>query len=623
MSLLETIESPADIKFLSYAELEQLAQEIREFVISTVLKTGGHLGSNLGVVEITLAVHRVFNSPRDAILFDTGHQTYIHKLITGRREKFATLRQEGGLSGYPNRNESEHDWVENSHASTILSYAQGLATAFAKEDRGEDDIPRRVVAVVGDGSLTGGMAYEALNNLGHSGCPVIIVLNDNGRSYAPTISRLSLSLSHLRMHPSYVQIREKLRKLVKDLPLMGTIAYSSIHGITSALREVIEPHVFFESLGVRYIGPIDGHNLLELEKSLTNATAWNGPIVIHALTFKGLGYPPAEDDDVAKLHDFKLSGIAKKPGAGQTFTEAFSDALIKSAEKYSNLVGITAAMPGPTGLLELQERYPERFFDVGIAEQHAVGLAAGMAMGGLKPVVAVYSTFFSRAYDQAYLDVGLHNLDVVFALDRAGVTGDDGPSHHGLSDMVISLSIPNLRVFAPSTAQDLQVMLETALELKGPSVIRYPKTLPHPELSGHGRGLDSRCLVKASPDIVLLGIGKMTGVCFDAVKLLKDQGISATLWDVRVIRPIDDALLKAISRAKLAISVEDGFRHGGAGQYIAEQLSPKGTDGPDFITMGLPNEFIAHAKPDVILERYGLDAKSIAEVVKKKLVTHI
>ena len=484
--IIERIDSPSDLRALSPEELDILAAEIREFIVDSVTATGGHLGSNLGAVELTLALHRTFDSPRDVILWDTGHQAYVHKLVTGRRGDFGSLRQVGGLSGYPNRAESEHDWVENSHASTALSYAHGLAKAF--DLQGSE---RRVVAVVGDGALTGGMAYEALNNLGHSGTPVLIVLNDNGRSYAPTVSSLSVSLTHLRLNPTYVQARQRIRHLIREIPGVGELAYSGVHGLTSAVREVVTPHTFFEALGVRYAGPIDGHDIAEVEQALANASEWDGPILVHVVTQKGRGYAPAEEDDVQRLHDVKVKTVAAAPATPDTlapvsgeaagippttFTDAFTRSLLEHAETDPNLVAITAAMPGPTGLLPFEARFPERFIDVGIAEQHAVTAAAGMSMGGLHPVVAVYSTFFSRAFDQANLDVGLHGCPVVFVLDRAGITGDDGPSHHGVLDMVLALSIPGMTVLAPSSAPEVGAMLDEALTLPGPSVIRFPKT---------------------------------------------------------------------------------------------------------------------------------------------------
>ncbi len=522
--ILEHIDSPADLRTLTPEQLAELAEEIRGFIVEAVTATGGHLGSNLGVVELTLALHRTFDSPRDVVLWDTGHQAYVHKLVTGRRDEFARLRQADGLSGYPNRAESEHDWVENSHASTILSYAHGLASAF--EIQG---ISRRVVAVVGDGALTGGMAYEALNNLGHSGKQVVIVLNDNGRSYAPTVSRLSLSLTHLRLNPAYVQARQRIRHLIRELPGVGDLAYSGVHGLTSALREVVTPHTFFEALGIRYAGPIDGHDIAGVEQALANASEWPGPIVVHVLTQKGRGYAPAEEDDIQRLHDVKVmvaaaAGTADPPGSSgpsdsdgsgaaspgdeasvdievdetadlpvTTFTDAFTRSLLRLADTDPRIVAITAAMPGPTGLIPFQARFPERFVDVGIAEQHALTSAAGMAMAGMRPVVAVYSTFFSRAFDQANLDVGLHGMPVVMVLDRAGITGDDGPSHHGVLDLALALSIPGVTVFAPSSAPEVEVMLAEALSLDGPSVIRFPKTpAPWTAPGAVGSGMHAR-----------------------------------------------------------------------------------------------------------------------------------
>ncbi|MEI7747289.1 MAG: 1-deoxy-D-xylulose-5-phosphate synthase N-terminal domain-containing protein, partial [Actinomycetota bacterium] len=424
----------------------------------------------------------VFNSPQDPILFDTGHQAYVHKMLTGRAKDFSSLRKEGGLSGYPNRSESEHDWIENSHASTVLSYAHGLSRAF--ELRGEllgRGGERTVVAVIGDGALTGGLAYEAINNLGHSASRAVVVLNDNGRSYAPTVSKLSSSLTTLRLNPTYVATRERLRQAVRDIPGLGSLAYQSIHGITSAFREVVTPHTFFENLGVRYVGPIDGHDITVLEDALRHAQEWDGPIVVHVLTEKGRGYAPAEADDIQRLHDFKVAlatpdeevaGTDPPTVKAATYTDAFSRALIAAAEVDSSIVALTAAMPGPTGLLPFQERFPERFIDVGIAEGHEVTAAAGLAMGGMRPVVCVYSTFFSRAFDHANLDVGLHGLPVVFVLDRAGITGDDGPSHHGIFDLVLTLAIPGMTVFAPSTTGDVAEALRFALTGSGPASIR-------------------------------------------------------------------------------------------------------------------------------------------------------
>ena len=644
--ILEHIDSPDDLRSLTPDELVVLSDEIRAFIVDAVTATGGHLGSNLGVVELTLALHRTFDSPRDVLLWDTGHQAYVHKLVTGRRDAFAQLRQADGLSGYPNRTESEHDWVENSHASTILSYAHGLASAF--ELQGSD---RRVVAVVGDGALTGGMAYEALNNLGHSGKPVVIVLNDNGRSYAPTVSKLSLSLTHLRLNPAYIQARHRIRNLIRELPGVGDLAYSGVHGLTSALREVVTPHTFFEALGIRYAGPIDGHDIPGVEQALANAAEWPGPIVVHVLTQKGRGYAPAEEDDIQRLHDVKVAiaadvkaepapaaevevdddGVARiavaavAPGAPAdlpvtTFTDAFTRSLLRHAETDPRIVAITAAMPGPTGLLPFEARFPERFVDVGIAEQHAVTAAAGMAMAGLRPVVAVYSTFFSRAFDQANLDVGLHGLPVVLVLDRAGITGDDGPSHHGVLDMALALSIPGMTVFAPSSAPEVEVMLAEALSLDGPSVIRFPKTpAPWVEPGTVGSGLQARQTTSGDGSVCILAIGKMVAAAEEAAVELLAEGIHASVWDVRVVSEPDPVMLADAARHEIVITAEDGIRQGGAGMFLADALRtscPWGS-APPILSLGVPRAYLAQGKPDRILSRLGLDGPGLARSVRR------
>ncbi|MDA8183078.1 MAG: 1-deoxy-D-xylulose-5-phosphate synthase [Actinomycetota bacterium] len=622
--LLDSITCPADLAGLTYSQLDQLAAEIRALVVETVTATGGHLGSNLGIVEISLAVHRVFDSPKDLVIWDTGHQAYVHKLLTGRRDAFPTLRQPGGMSGYPSRSESEHDFVENSHASTALSYAHGLATALRLA--GTSD--RRVVAVVGDGALTGGMAYEALNNLGHSGTPVVIVLNDNGRSYAPTVSKLSSELTQLRLNPAYVHARERLRRILREIPGVGGLAYSGVHGLTSALREIVTPHRFFEALGVRYAGPIDGHDIARLETALANAARWDGPIVVHALTHKGKGYAPAEEDEVQRLHDFKVATVRENGSVPATappasYTDAFTRAILAIAERRNDVVAITAAMPGPTGLLPLQERFPERVFDVGIAEQHALTAAAGMAMGGLRPVVAVYSTFFSRAFDQANLDIGLHGLPVVLVLDRAGVTGDDGPSHHGTLDLSLALSIPGMSVFAPSSAAEVPAMLETALALDGPSLIRFPKTPPPAVEAGQvGSGLRSRLVRRGDGSVCLLAVGKMLQAAGDAAALLSSQGIEATLYDVRVVAPPDEEMLASAASHSLVVTIEDGIRVGGAGTFLVDAMrSLPGLTRPipPVRTLGLPRAYIPQGRPDAILAGFGLDGPGIAASVAEAM----
>ncbi len=636
--MLDRITCPADLRGLTSDELETLAGEIRTFVVEAVSLTGGHLGSNLGAVELTLAVHRVFESPRDILLWDTGHQTYVHKLVTGRQAGFAQLRQAGGLSGYPSRAESEHDWVENSHASTILSYSHGLATAM---ELAGDRESRRIVAVVGDGALTGGMAYEALNNLGHSGRRVVIVLNDNGRSYAPTVSRLSESLTRLRLNPSYMHARNRVKQILGELPTaLGGLAYSSVAALSAAVREAVEPHVFFEALGVRYTGPIDGHDIATMEQALRNAAEWDGPIVVHVLTHKGKGYAPAEDDDVQCLHDLKVrpapaplggavgaeassAGTGPDQAAPLIYTDVFSHTMLELADRHPQVVALTAAMPGSTGLLAFQGRFPDRCFDVGIAEQHAVTAAAGMAMGGLRPVVAVYSTFFSRAFDQANLDVGLHGLPVVFALSAAGITGDNGPSHHGLLDLVLCLSIPGMTVFAPSSAQELPVMLASALDLEAPAAIRWPNTPARQVPPGQvGSGLAGRQVRQGDGSVCILAVGKMVEAAEQAAAELAGQGVGATVWDVRVVKPPDPDMLADAARHRLVVTVEDGLRVGGAGAFLADAIGGLDDDriAPPVVVLGTPMAYIPQGRQGQLLAELGLDGPGIAASVRRALL---
>jgi 1-deoxy-D-xylulose-5-phosphate synthase len=623
--ILPSIETPADLEKLTYEELDELSEEIRQFIIETVTNnpTGGHLGSNLGVVELTLALHRVFDSPKDILLWDTGHQAYVHKLLTGRRYGFKNLRQRGGLSGYPNRSESQHDWIESSHASTALSYAHGLSVALQQRQEliGHGG-KRHVVAVVGDGSLTGGMAYEALNNLGHSNQRVVIVLNDNGRSYAPTISKLSESLTSLRLNKTYLTLRGRLRRTVPHLPKVGKAAYLGIDGLTSVVREMVTPHTFFENLGVRYIGPIDGHDIESMESTLKNAAQWDGPILVHVLTTKGLGYEPAIDDDL-KMHDYKLPPRHDDDDVvPQSFSQAFSDALVALASADDRVVAITAAMAGPTGLLNFEAQFPDRFFDVGIAEQHAVTAAAGMAMGGLKPVVAIYSTFFSRAFDQAHLDVGLLNLPVVFVFDRAGVTGDDGPSHHGLLDIALCLAIPNMTVFAPSTAEEVPGMLATALSMSTPTALRFPKTLPKPFDGKVGDGLEAREVRRGDGSLCVLAVGKMAPAAYKALDLMGEDAHKVTLYDVRVLPPdarmIDDALAH-----ERVVTVEDGTRHGGAGTLMVSALRSRAQDlarpFPTTRILGTPRAYLEQHRPDKLLAELGLDSEGLAAAFSRLL----
>ncbi|MGI9052581.1 MAG: 1-deoxy-D-xylulose-5-phosphate synthase, partial [Ilumatobacteraceae bacterium] len=612
--------------------------------------TGGHLGSNLGAVELTVALHRVFESPTDAILWDTGHQAYVHKLVTGRQSGFAELRQQGGLSGYPSREESRHDYVENSHASTILSYAYGMAVA---RDAGRDP-HRHIVAVIGDGAMTGGMAYEALNNLGHGGRRVIIVLNDNGRSYAPTVSnvtaprdggggepfaehetltsrigdKLSHLLTNIRLNPVYVRRQRKLEGFLRDVPVVGTPAEKAVEAFKAAVREFLQPPSFFESLGVRYVGPVDGHEIGELEHALRNAVelSTEGPIVVHVMTQKGRGYPPAEDDDEKHLHDAPvfdpLTGPPKAVPTG--YTQAFADAIIKEAEADPRIVAITAAMTGPTGLLPFQDRFPDRCFDVGIAEQHAVTGAAGMAMGGLRPIVAIYSTFLNRAWDQVVYDVALHRLPVVFCIDRAGITGPDGPSHHGVHDMALLARVPGMRVLAPSSAQELQQMLHDAMSLadEGPVAIRYPRGQAR-QVAEHdvGTGLRARRSRQAADPagaVCLLAVGKLVAAAEKAADRRRDAGLDTTVWDVRCVAPLDDEMLADAARHRAVVTVEDGIRDGGIGMAIADRIGALAPAVPVDV-LGLPTQFIAHAeRPEQVLSRVGLDADGIEAAAARR-----
>ncbi len=586
-SVLATGVSPQHLRAMGSRELGLLATEIRQFLVSSVSATGGHLGSNLGVVELTIALHRVFSSPHDAIVWDTGHQAYVHKLVTGRQDRFADLRRSGGMSGYPNRSESEHDLVENSHASTALSYAYGLATA-----RRLHRDPRRVVAVVGDGALTGGVAYEALNNIGVAGANVVIVLNDNGRSYAPTVSRISSAGRFIR--PG------------RDTgPTAGP----------SPTRD------FFEALGVSYLGPVNGHDLDLLERALYRAADTPGPVVLHVHTTKGRGYKPAELDEEKRLHDVAPfdpeTGLALVATSGRlSYTEAFSAAIVREAAARPEIVAITAAMPGATGLIEFRDCYPDRFFDVGIAEQHAVNAAAGMAMGGLRPVVAIYSTFLNRAWDQIYYDVGLHRLPVIFCLDRAGITGDDGPSHHGVLDLMLLTKVPGMTVFAPSTYEEVGNMLHEALTItSGPVAIRWPKSeaCSSPQV---GSGVRAR-KIRAGSRICLVGVGKLVAACEQAALTLGTMGVDATVWDARVASPLDPAMIEDAMAHDLVVSAEDGIIEGGVGSRVNASLraaAPAGV-GPAVVNCGVPTAYLPHGEASDILAYLGLDGPGISRTV--------
>ena len=612
--LLSAITGPEDLAGLTYEELDALATEIRELIVASVSKTGGHLGSNLGAVELTIALHRVFESPKDIVLWDTGHQTYVHKMLTGRASGFERLRQSDGISGYPSREESQHDWIENSHASTVLSYAHGLATAEASASGSG----RRIVAVIGDGALTGGMAYEGINNLGHSKSNVTIILNDNGRSYAPTVSLLTESLVKIRSNPVYMRRQAKMEQIAENVPWVGDHLERGIHATKAAIRHMWEPPAFFENLGVHYLGPFDGHDIAGLEEALLNAEKFDGPVVVHVLTQKGRGYAPAENDTIKNMHD---TGSVK-PGS---YTQAFTETLIKLAEEHPELVAVTAAMPDSTGLLPFRERFPDRTYDVGIAEQHAVTAAAGMAMGGLRPVVAVYSTFMTRAFDQVNLDVGLHRQPVVFCLDRAGVTGDDGPSHHGLLDMVLFTKVPGMTVFAPSSYQELQVQLSDAVELctDGPAMIRWSKqAAPSASEAEVGVGLHARKAREGS-DVCIIAVGQMLTAVLEAADELASRGIYPTIYDPRVVSPPDPEMIRDAAGHRVVITVEDGLRNGGAGELFRDKIEKcletldeePSLRCQEIRVLGMPRTYVPHDKPAAILRRYGLDAEGIiAEV---------
>ncbi len=629
--MLDRIDGPDDLRSLPPADLLVLADELRHEIIAAVSRVGGHLGSNLGVVELTIALHRVFRSPHDQLVWDTGHQAYGHKMLTGRRDGFATLRQAGGLSGYPARTESVHDLVENSHASTALSWVTGLARGQADRPAGER---RRFVAIVGDGALTGGMAYEALNNLGHHQLPAVIVLNDNGRSYAETVSRLSERVADLRTDPRYRSLRARVGRTLSKMPRVERLTDAGVGAVKAAVSEAPALQSFVEALGVRYLGPFDGHDIAKLEHALSHAARLDSPVLVHVLTQKGKGYTPAETDPEKKLHDTSAFDIATGRANGskpRTWTQVFSEVALRLGQERDDLVAITAAMPGSTGLLPLASRYPDKVLDVGIAEQHAVTSAAGLANVGKLPLVAVYSTFFSRAFDQANLDVGLHGERVVFALDRAGITGDDGPSHHGVLDLSLGLRIPGMAVFAPSHEDDLEALLRTAVASDGPSIVRFPKVTvtTRAQLLEAGpsgtrvpdvTGTRARKLIGGA-DVCILAVGDRVLAALEACRSLRDEGIAASVWDVRSVRPADPRMLDEATRAPLVVTVENGVVGGGAGAELADRLVELAgiRHAPPVLRLGVPAAFIPQGKPDRILAELGLDGPGIAAATRKVL----
>jgi 1-deoxy-D-xylulose-5-phosphate synthase len=620
MSLLETIDCPADLRRLSPAELRRLSGEIRGFLIDKVSRTGGHLGPNLGAVELTIALHRVFDSPRDRILWDTGHQSYVHKMLTGRRDGFDRLRKRDGLSGYPSALESDHDTIENSHASTALSYADGLAKAYQLQ--GITD--RAVVAVVGDGSLTGGMAWEALNNIAAAeDRPVVILVNDNGRSYAETIGGLATHLATLRTTKGYERFLASAKQTMLSTPMVGGPLYDAMHAAKKGLKDIVAPQGMFEDLGLKYVGPIDGHDIGAVETALRQARSFGGPVIVHCLTKKGAGYPPAETDDLDRFHAVKVIDPATgKPTApsARSWTSVFADELVKIAEENPSVVAITAAMLEPTGLQKLTERFPERVFDVGIAEQHAVTSAAGLALGGMHPVVAIYSTFVNRAFDQVLMDVALHRCGVTFVLDRAGVTGDDGASHNGMWDMSIMQIVPGLRICAPRDPDTLATGLREAVAVNdGPTLVRYPKGAigaPIPAV-GTRSGMDV-LHTSGAKDVLLITIGAMAATGLQVAQRLGDQGIGVTVIDPRWIKPVNEAIAPLAAEHRLVVTVEDNCRVSGAGTAITQALNDAGVTTP-VQQFGLPSEFLAHGSRAEVLGHCGLTAQEIS----RRLVEHI
>ncbi|MGW4480358.1 1-deoxy-D-xylulose-5-phosphate synthase [Rhodococcus triatomae] len=617
MGVLSRVQSPGDLDGLTIAEMRELASEIREFLVEKVSATGGHLGPNLGVVELTLAVHRVFESPCDAVLFDTGHQAYVHKILTGRKDRFDTLRKQGGLSGYPCRAESEHDWVESSHASAALSYADGLAKSFQLTGQN-----RHVVAIVGDGALTGGMCWEALNNIAAGGDrSVVIVVNDNGRSYAPTIGGLADHLAALRLQPGYERVLDNSRRMVKKMPWVGRAAYQLLHGMKAGIKDMVSPQVMFTDLGIKYLGPVDGHDQVAMESALRRAKSFGGPVIVHAVTRKGMGYAPAENHVADQMH---ATGVID-PLTGRStsspvadWTSVFSQELIDRATERKDIVAITAAMPGPTGLTAFGERFPDRMFDVGIAEQHAVTSAAGLALGGLHPVVAVYSTFLNRAFDQLLMDAALLRQPVTLVLDRAGITGSDGASHNGMWDFSLLGIVPGMRVAAPRDAATLREELGEALAISdGPTALRFPKGAVGDDIPALERigGVD----VLAMPadrrgDVLIVAVGSFAAMALETAKRLEQQGISAAVVDPRWVLPVADAIVDLGRNFSMVVTVEDGGVHGGIGSAVSGALRAADVDTPTR-NVGVPQRFLDHASRDQVLAEIGLTAQDLARQI--------
>ncbi|MFD7745224.1 1-deoxy-D-xylulose-5-phosphate synthase [Streptomyces sp. NPDC059698] len=617
MDLLTRIKGPRDLDRLSLGELDRLAEEIRTFLVDAVSKTGGHLGPNLGVVELTIALHRVFESPKDKVLWDTGHQAYVHKLLTGRQD-FSRLKSKGGLSGYPSRAESDHDVIENSHASGVLGWADGMAKA--NEVLKKDD---HVVAVIGDGALTGGMAWEALNNIAAAkDRPLVIVVNDNERSYAPTIGGLANHLATLRTTDGYERFLARGKDLLERTPVVGRPLYDTLHGAKKGLKDFIAPQGMFEDLGLKYVGPIDGHDIEALESALHRAKRFGGPVIVHCLTEKGRGYTPALEDEADRFH--AVGKIHPDTGlpistSGLDWTSVFGEEMVKLGEEREDIVAITAAMLQPVGLGKFEAAFPDRIYDVGIAEQHGAVSAAGLATGGLHPVFAVYATFLNRAFDQVLMDVALHKCGVTFVLDRAGITGTDGASHNGMWDMSILQCVPGLRIAAPRDADQVRAQLREAVAVEdAPTVVRFSKGAVGPAVKAVGKvgGMDVLREPKADarPDVLVVSVGALAPMCLEIADLLDAQGISSTVVDPRWVKPVDEALAPLAERHRVVVTVEDNSRAGGVGSAVAQALRDAGVDVPlrDF---GIPPVFLDHASRGEVMAEIGLTAPDIARQV--------
>jgi 1-deoxy-D-xylulose-5-phosphate synthase len=610
--ILPAIAGPKDLRVLSGEQLNVLATEIREFLIEKVSKSGGHLGPNLGVVELTIAMHRIFDSPKDVILFDTGHQSYVHKILTGRQEGFDNLRKRGGLAGYPSRAESEHDVIENSHASSALSWADGVARGFYVQGIKN----RSVVCVVGDGALTGGMAWEALNNIAaNSELPLVIIVNDNERSYSPTIGGVATYLSTLRTTSGYEKFLDWGKNVLERTPVVGQPIYETLHGVKKGIKDIVAPQGMFEDLGLKYLGPVDGHDIEALELAFTHAKNYNAPVLVHVITEKGRGHAPAINDEAEKFHAVgvvnPLTGEPVKKSA-PSWTSVFAKEMVDIGHERPDVVALTAAMLGPTGLDQFQAAYPHRTFDVGIAEQHATTSAAGMAFAGLHPVVAIYSTFLNRAFDQLLLDVALHKAGVTFVLDRSGITGDDGPSHHGIWDLALTGIVPTLRVAAPRDGARLKETLREALDVSdAPTLIRYPKGAVNPDIPAFERRDGIDVLYRGeSADILLVSVGALAGMAVEAAAQAYREGVGVTVIDPRWVKPLPLSLVTMAQRYKSIVVIEDGIKHGGIASTISEMFREEGLDVP-IHSIGVPLEFIEHAKRDEIMSDLGITVQTI------------